>query len=377
MNKINYPFETNGDKETFLNNYFDELSPKIKNQPDICKEIKKIDSNWDLKKLLTADFEELIYFVKEADKKNTDKLKKLFYEKDVINLYKKNQRTIADFLIKKKVSMKSCFYCNIDHINPFNVFVKYETVEDFIKYANINEWIGLISKSRADIIYKYLKKNKLTNVNDLSKIKDIGIGTVKKITINNINKLTDFKDHFTLDHVLPKEKYPFLSLSLFNLVPCCSPCNSKFKHSKNFSINDDFNKVVPSSEKYELDKLLKFKILRDTSNLKNFVSSIKKVEDLDIKLINNKPDIESVNEYMHIFQLKGRYEFHKGKAFDMIEKRQKYSDSQIKEIANITKQTFESVKKDIFGKECFEDNNNNEPFEKYKQDIAKQLEIIK
>lgn len=379
MRKINYSIKTENEKESFLNDYFDKLSLNIPNQSEICKKIKEIDLNWDLKKLLTADFEDLIYFVKEADKKETDKLKKIFYEKEKINLYKENQRTIADFLIEKKVLIKSCFYCNIDYINPFNIFVKYNTIEDFIKYANINEWIGLTSDKKGKKLYNFFKKNKIKNLNDLNdlnEIKGIGTKTIVKIKLDEINKLTDFKDHFTLDHVLPKTDYPFLSLSLFNLVPCCSPCNSKFKHTKKFTISEEnFNKVVPSSENFELDKLLEFKILRDTSNLENFVSNINKVEDLDIKLTNSNLDFESVNEYMHIFQLKGRYEFYKNKAFDLIEKRQKYSDSQIKEIANFTKQPFETIKEDIFGKECFQ--SNNEPFEKYKQDIAQQLNLTK
>lgn len=32
-----------------------------------------------------------------------------------------------------------------------------------------------------------------------------------------------------LDHFIPHEKYPLLSLSLYNLVPSCSRCNSRFK----------------------------------------------------------------------------------------------------------------------------------------------------
>lgn len=38
----------------------------------------------------------------------------------------------------------------------------------------------------------------------------------------------------TLDHFYPKSKYPYLSLSLFNLVPSCYVCNSSLKGAKNF-----------------------------------------------------------------------------------------------------------------------------------------------
>ena len=39
-----------------------------------------------------------------------------------------------------------------------------------------------------------------------------------------------------LDHILPRGTYPLLALSLYNLVPACTRCNSQFKHEK-----DDFD----------------------------------------------------------------------------------------------------------------------------------------
>lgn len=36
-----------------------------------------------------------------------------------------------------------------------------------------------------------------------------------------------------LDHFFPKSEYPLLSLSLYNLVPSCCRCNSRFKGSRN------------------------------------------------------------------------------------------------------------------------------------------------
>jgi 5-methylcytosine-specific restriction endonuclease McrA len=38
----------------------------------------------------------------------------------------------------------------------------------------------------------------------------------------------------TLDHFFPKAEYPYLALSLYNLVPACQVCNSSLKGSKNF-----------------------------------------------------------------------------------------------------------------------------------------------
>lgn len=47
MRKINYPFTTEIEKETFLNEYFDSISTEISNHVEICNEIKKINVSWD------------------------------------------------------------------------------------------------------------------------------------------------------------------------------------------------------------------------------------------------------------------------------------------------------------------------------------------
>ncbi|SAL51078.1 hypothetical protein AWB71_02809 [Caballeronia peredens] len=40
----------------------------------------------------------------------------------------------------------------------------------------------------------------------------------------------------TLDHFFPKADYPYLALSLYNLVPSCYVCNSSLKGKKNFFV---------------------------------------------------------------------------------------------------------------------------------------------
>ncbi len=41
----------------------------------------------------------------------------------------------------------------------------------------------------------------------------------------------------TLDHYYPKSNYPFLSLSIFNLIPSCYTCNSQLKGIKDFYLD--------------------------------------------------------------------------------------------------------------------------------------------
>lgn len=43
--------------------------------------------------------------------------------------------------------------------------------------------------------------------------------------IENINSSESFRPQF--DHFYPKSRYPYLALSLYNLIPCCADCNQK------------------------------------------------------------------------------------------------------------------------------------------------------
>lgn len=42
----------------------------------------------------------------------------------------------------------------------------------------------------------------------------------------------DIRYRSAMDHFLPKDKYPFLGLSLYNLVPSCTRCNTSYKQNK-------------------------------------------------------------------------------------------------------------------------------------------------
>lgn len=379
MRKIKYPYQNEGEKVKFLNGYFNSIITKIEKQYELSDEIKKINTFWNLKKMITADFNELLDFAKDIESKKIDSLNSFFKFENKNNeyLYTDLQRQIADFLIEEKLNFKTCYYCNIDFINPFNQFVQYLKLEDFFKYGTELEWIQLTSELKGKLIYEYIKLNQNCTISDIKNIEKIGDLTIGKIKIDQINSLKKYRDHFTLDHILPKSKYPYLSVSLFNLIPSCYSCNSKFKGTKEFRRLDFLDKISPSSEKFDLDKSLKFKLNFDVNqaNFEEKIKQVKQIDDIKVELTNIKLE-EEVDTFIDMFALKGRYDFHKNISYDLIAKRKNYSDSQIKEIAGIVKKDTSDVKKDIYGSVIFNEDENNEPFEKYKKDIAEQLGLI-
>lgn len=62
-----------------------------------------------------------------------------------------------------------------------------------------------------------------------------------------------------LDHFYPRARHPYFSVSFFNLIPGCSPCNAQLKGDKNFDINTHFNpfeKDFNSYFRFKLDTLM-------------------------------------------------------------------------------------------------------------------------
>ena len=51
-----------------------------------------------------------------------------------------------------------------------------------------------------------------------------------------------------LDHYIPRSRYPYLALSLYNLVPACPRCNTNIKGAKNLSHNDH---IYPYGENFD------------------------------------------------------------------------------------------------------------------------------
>ena len=181
--------------------------------------------------------------------------------------------------------------------------------------------------------------------------------------INTFKKNNETKNAFTLDHVLEKADYPFLALSLYNLVPSCYVCNSKVKDSKIL-----FDEFSPTNKDFDFNERVKFKSFISNVNLQ-----IEKEQDFYIKLIENYSN--KYDEYIKSLNLNDRYDYHKYKVLEMIQKRREYPDSRIKELSDLTKKTQEEIKQDLFGIYILEDLHKR-PLSKLIKDISEELDLI-
>ena len=182
----------------------------------------------------------------------------------------------------------------------------------------------------------------------------------------NVFKSTNknFKSGYTLDHVKNKNEYPHLALSLYNFVPACYICNSKLKKEK------DIGDVSPTASTFDFDQKVTFKTFMQNNNLQ-----IEEPNDFDLLLKEDFTDV--YQKYIDVFELDGRYAYHKDKVIEMINKRKAYPDSRIEELAALTRKTHEEVKQDLFGAYLFDaDDLHKRPLSKLTRDIAKELGLM-
>lgn len=71
---------------------------------------------------------------------------------------------------------------------------------------------------------------------------------IKKINLVTGDELT--ARLYQLDHFYPRSRYPYLSLSFFNLIPGCATCNATLKGEKNFNITTHFNPFHKSFDEH-------------------------------------------------------------------------------------------------------------------------------
>lgn len=279
---------------------------------------------------------------------------KSYYDDLSKRKYKNEENKTLEEIYSEKFKEK--FGCELSDL----LYSSFEELE------TIKERLGKMSDDEVKQFFNYETKYQPI----ISKFfeKYVEVHTCYYCNIDSINVFNDFKGNlkngFTLDHVFDKASYPYLALSLYNFVPSCYVCNSKLKRSQ------QIDNVSPTSSTFDFDETVKFKTFMQNPNLQ-----IETKEDFNLLLKEDFSDI--YQKYIEVFELNGRYEYHKYKVIEMINKRKEYPDSRIKELATLTQKTEEEVKHDLFSEYLFEDGNlHRQPLSKLTRDISKELGLI-
>ncbi len=371
MRRIEYPSKNN-DLISFQDNYYASIVEYVDEQRinDHLKNFTFKNQTLTFKVLVQLDFQSLLDLHSLIENyrlrcfQNTMKSGKPI----TINIfdelfdYDTNQSYVSGFFMDQDaIQFNTCYYCGIDYINSFTDVGDYKDGLDFVNNANKKEL--LVVKNIGDVTAQ-----KIIDTRPHQNLSSISLNPVSENQIRTLI-FPNSKNHFTLDHVLPQSAYKYYSLCLYNLVPSCYSCNAKFKKAIPFSVNNELNRVSPTSVTYTLHQDVEFQIFFE-GKLKNITNSSEFI--LQKKIIDNPTHI---NAYWQMFKLSGRYKFHKELVLDMIKNKVKYSESKIAELSNQTGMPQNEIKKMIFGKELFDTDIQDQPLLKFKRDIAKNIKI--
>tara|TARA_R110002050_G_scaffold4573_2_gene22148 strand:+ start:59456 stop:60439 length:984 start_codon:yes stop_codon:yes gene_type:complete len=176
-------------------------------------------------------------------------------------------------------------------------------------------------------------------------------------TVINPNKIT--RPEF--DHWYPKETYPILALSFYNLIPSCHICNSSVKGS---TVMNTTNYLHPYlSEKIDM----KFSY---------WIKSLNKYEFKIKRIVNSKED-----NTIKAFKLEEIYETHQDEIHDLVHLRKLYSVDYLVKLRGLLSKVDQKISNEeiyrlAFGTSFEEKDFQKRPLSRMKRDILDELGML-
>ena len=167
-----------------------------------------------------------------------------------------------------------------------------------------------------------------------------------------------------IDHFYCKDIYPFLALSLYNFIPSCQICNSRFKLAKDFYKVPHIN---PYRRGFLDDCIFQIKSLDGLINEEN----------LQYGLINSTGD-EAINNSVNTFHLNEVYQSHKEYVKELVRKSKIYNESQLTEYLRNFQELFKSQEELIellYGSYFDLEKLSLRPLSKLTRDILKDIGV--
>ena len=268
------------------------------------------------------------------------------------------QPLIAEFFMRHaaELELHVCHYCETAYVNAygfsdvfkdFGHFLKNATKEEIRHYIRREDgnYLSSVTIEAIFALQKTFSKEQITEAFD--KMKEWR-GKKKSETVSN-----KLRNHFDLDHFLPKSKCPIVGLSLYNFVPSCAVCNEKLKGADELGCDehgaDDRAKwlvLSPTSDAYSFDKDVIIKI-------DPLPSEIKIMKDAEKYRLSFSPTKSKYETVIREFMLEERYNYHKNEALRLHYLLVDYPKSRIKMLKSVFdgSKSEREIENDIFGVE--------------------------
>lgn len=248
--------------------------------------------------------------------------------------------------------------------------MEYSDLCKLVEYIKSNQ-----SKTKLTIREKDIFLTLYSRLNNALFVKDLDVKVCPYCNRNyilNFQKKGKAKATAQLDHFFDKKKYPYLAISIYNLVPSCGTCNqrkSTIEETIFYPYNESFNNSVKFSLKgiKSRDELIK-------ENLDFFDE--KRIE-LDYKILNNKDKVE---RHIEVFNIKNLYNEHKDIVSELLQKRVIYSDDYLESLLDEYEGKLFNNKEHLLRlvtNGFVEDKDiNKRPLSKLIKDISEELDLL-
>ena len=329
-------------KEEHSEWYSDNILPNIRNAYEFIESQKS--KSYSMKKYL------------ELLKKIIDKGKDFIIQKELFLDYENKEiDKIIKIMKKKNKKSKSILEIRFEKLNiseeylPNQLFC-YKKLQTGNKDWNRHKLLSLIGIE----ICPYCQRNYISSYEE-----------------NNDEKTTA-----DLDHFYPKSLYPFLALSLYNFIPSCQICNSRFKGNK-----DTRDSVYLYEEGF--DKLgVKFRtskeVISETLGERYSDFYVK----IDYENLKNKEDGEKVKNSIENLGLDRVYKkSHNQYIQNLLYNIEKYPENYLENCVEMfesnvdKKKQLEEYFKDIVKEPYRKRIENGEPLAKLTKDILEEFDI--
>lgn len=348
-----------------INEIFDKISKKI--HTAINKSKKRISCNYGGKEIILDKETEIKKFLISQEFYKYDfKIDVKEFRNDFIHLH---HSTTYNVLSKEK-NTKSEYTRKF--IEKYQGVKEFEEIKKVLKegeksFKDIKEEMKGSVNNIIDECFKY---KFITGEQRHRLMYLIGLRVCPYCNMNyivNYEYLEQKKSTADLDHFYSQSTYPEYSLCLFNFIPSCPICNSRFKLQSKMNVNEY---IYPYEESFE--GKAKFKI-------SNVVEALVNEEKPAITLdIYNDDESKKVSNSKKIFKTEELYKTMSDYAEELLIKAVTYNEKYIKELFENNKELFKStkeVKKLIFGEPLSEDEMLNISLGKLKMDLLKQIKI--
>lgn len=309
---------------------------------------------------------------------------KINYKNDIITRLTAMLKRVCKDKCENYRSYAGYIQCIIDH---FDLILKlrmenFELFErDHFSYYNVQfsskNWFKSIgekdiySKSFYETLVVEMRYDAIRKKEYAITLNNLGVRTcvycnAEYMPIFKING--KIKARLEADHFFPKDKYPFLCISFYNLLPSCPHCNKskRDKHALFYLYTDNYHEISPFKFTLDEKSVIQYKMSFDSEKLKINIDS------------DDKKLLENHNERFHIKDL---YSSFKDEAEEIVWKSMIKNYSYMIHMKQSYKCIFGSMAVDrirfLYGFYEKKKDVHKRPLTKMKQDIAKQLKILK